>query len=248
MLALITGASSGIGEAIAKRFIQEKHQVILLARRKDRLEKLQSLLGSNCLEIIDCDLRNIQEVQARLQSFLSKIDVLINNAGLALGLEPFYKSPKQNYQEMIETNILALVELTHFILPSMIANQKGHIINIGSIAGNYPYPGSNIYGATKAFIKQFSLNLRADLIDQNIRITNIEPSLVGGSEFSLVRFNGDEQKAKEVYANTTPLMPEDIAESVFWCASLPSHININRLELMPTTQAFSPLRVIKNPT
>lgn len=245
MLALVTGASSGFGEAIARRFVQEGHQVLLLARRQERLQRLKEEFAQNCCGIIACDIRNHEFVQEKLKPFASKIDVLVNNAGLALGLESFDKSPKQNFRTMIETNIIGLVELTHFLLPFMIKNQKGHIINIGSIAGNYPYPGSNIYGATKAFLKQFSLNLRADLINQNIRVTNIEPGLSGGSEFSLVRFGGDEKKAQEVYANTFPLTPEDIAESVFWCASLPPHVNINRLELMPTTQAFSPLKVVK---
>ena len=245
MLALITGASSGFGEAISRRFVKEGHQVILLARREKRLQALQKELGSNCVKLIPCDLRNYTQVQEELSPLAPKIDLLVNNAGLALGMDPFFKSLKEDFRTVIETNILALVELTHFILPFMVQKQSGHIINIGSIAGSYPYPGGNIYGASKAFLKQFSLNLRADLIDQNIRVSNIEPGLCGGSEFSLVRFKGDYKKVQELYANTSPLTPEDIAETVFWCASLPPHININSLELMPTTQAFNAFRVHK---
>ena len=245
MLVLVTGASAGFGEAIARRFVKEGHQVILIARREERLQKLQEELGNACLKIIACDIAKIEMIKEGLSEYASKIDVLINNAGLALGVEPFNECLKEDFEEMIETNILGVVRLTHYLLPFMVSRGSGHIINLGSIAGNYPYPGGNVYGGTKAFLKQFSLNLRADLVDKNIRVSNIEPGLCGGSEFSVVRFKGDRQRAEELYKNTHPLMPEDIAESVFWCANLPSHININSIELMPTTQAFSPFRVYK---
>lgn len=245
MLVLVTGASAGFGEAIARRFVKEGHQVILIARREERLQKLQEELGNACLKIIACDIAKIERIEEELGEYAREIDVLVNNAGLALGVAPFDECLREDFEEMIETNILGVVRLTHYLLPFMVKRGSGHIINLGSIAGNYPYPGGNVYGGTKAFLKQFSLNLRADLVDKNIRVSNIEPGLCGGGEFSIVRFKGDRQRAEELYKNTHPLMPEDIAESVFWCANLPSHININSIELMPTTQAFSPFRVHK---
>lgn len=245
MLVLVTGASAGFGEAIARRFVKEGHQVILIARREERLQKLQEELGNACLKIIACDIAKIERIEEELGEYAREIDVLVNNAGLALGVAPFDECLREDFEEMIETNILGVVRLTHYLLPFMVKRGSGHIINLGSIAGNYPYPGGNVYGGSKAFLKQFSLNLRADLVDKNIRVSNIEPGLCGGGEFSIVRFKGDRQRAEELYKNTHPLMPEDIAESVFWCANLPSHININSIELMPTTQAFSPFRVHK---
>lgn len=245
MLALITGASSGFGEAIARRFVQEGHQVIVLARRKERLQKLQKELGDACIKAVVCGVAEIEVIQNELKSYAPKIDVLVNNAGLALGIEPFNECLREDFEEMVETNILGILRLTHYLLPFMVERGGGHIINLGSVAGNYPYPGGNVYGGTKAFLKQFSLNLRADLVDKNIRVSNIEPGLCGGSEFSFVRFKGDVQRVDELYKNANPLLPEDIAESVFWCANLPAHINVNSIELMPTTQAFSPFKVHK---
>lgn len=246
MLVLITGASSGFGKAIAKKFVSNQHKVILLARRKEKLIELQKELGENCVAIIASDINNLQDISLALQPFLNDIDLLVNNAGLALGISSAEKSLLSDWETMINTNILGLIKLTHLILPFMVAKNNGHIINMGSIAGTYPYPGGNIYGATKAFVKQFSLNLRADLVDKNIRVTNIEPGLAGGSDFSIVRFKGDIAKANNLYEGANPLMPEDIAESVYWCATLPNHININRIEMMPTTQAPSALHVHKN--
>lgn len=248
MTAFITGASSGIGEAIARLFVAHSHRVIILARIQDKIKNLQKTLGESCQSII-CDVSDTQYIQSALQNLptpFQNIDVLVNNAGKALGLSSADKADICDWKEMVEVNILALIKLTHLILPQMVAQGYGHIINIGSIAGNYPYPGGNVYGASKAFVRQFSLNLRADLYDKNIRVTNIEPGLCGGSEFSQVRFKGDEAKAKSVYEDTTPLMPEDIAQSVLWVASLPQHININTLEIMPTTQAPAALNVYKN--
>ncbi|RDU59272.1 SDR family NAD(P)-dependent oxidoreductase [Helicobacter marmotae] len=245
MKALITGASSGIGAAIARVFTQHSHEVILLARREEKLKDLQKILGKKC-HIIACDITDTQAIQAALEApAYQNIDVLINNAGKALGLSSADSANIADWEEMVEVNILGLIKLTHLLLPKMIAQGGGHIINIGSIAGSYPYPGGNVYGASKAFVRQFSLNLRADLYDKNIRISNIEPGLCGGSEFSLVRFKGDKTKADEVYKDTTPLMPEDIAQSVFWVANLPKHVNINTLEIMPTTQAPAALNVYK---
>lgn len=248
MIIFITGASAGFGEAISRKFVKEGHKVLGLARREEKLQKIQNELGKN-FHFIACDANDIEKIKVALEKLpkeFQEIDVLINNAGLALGLDPAQKANIKDWEIMINTNILALVKLTHFILPKMVSRGKGHIINIGSIAGTYPYPGGNIYGSTKAFVKQFSLNLRAELYDQNIRVSNIEPGLCGGSEFSIVRFGGDKDRADKVYENTKPLMPEDIAEAVYWCASLPSHMNINRMEIMPTTQAPAALNVAKN--
>lgn len=248
MIIFITGASAGFGEAISRKFVKEGHKVLGLARREEKLQKIQNELGKN-FHFIACDANDIEKIKVALEKLpkeFQEIDVLINNAGLALGLDPAQKANIKDWEIMINTNILALVKLTHFILPKMVSRGKGHIINIGSIAGTYPYPGGNIYGSTKAFVKQFSLNLRAELYDQNIRVSNIEPGLCGGSEFSIVRFGGDKSRADKVYENTQPLMPQDIAEAVFWCVSLPSHMNINRMEIMPTTQAPAALNVAKN--
>ena len=247
MTALITGASCGFGEAIARDFVKAGHRVIILARREERLRAIQSELGALChfIAIDVCDTKGIESALSALPSEFRDIDVLVNNAGLALGLSSADKAEIGDWERMIEVNILSLVRLTHLLLPQMVARKKGHIINLGSIAGSYPYPGGNVYGATKAFVKQFSLNLRADLYDKNIRVTDIEPGLCGGSEFSLVRFKGDGLKAQSVYENTTPLTPADIAQSVLWVASLPEHVNINRLEMMPTTQAPAALNVHK---
>ncbi|WP_104697560.1 MULTISPECIES: SDR family NAD(P)-dependent oxidoreductase [unclassified Helicobacter] len=245
MLILITGASCGFGEAIAKRFVQENHEVILIARRKEKLKNLQKTLGNKCKKIIASDVNDMDTIKKELEEELNNIDILVNNAGLALGIESAENCEISDWEKMIETNILGLVKVTHFVLPSMVKKHQGHIINIGSIAGTYPYEGGNIYGATKAFVKQFSLNLRADLVGKNIRITNIEPGLCEGSEFSIVRFKGDVKKARELYENANALTPEDIAESVYWCAMLPPHVNINRLEIMPTTQASAGLKVHK---
>ncbi|RDU60838.1 SDR family NAD(P)-dependent oxidoreductase [Helicobacter sp. MIT 14-3879] len=249
MIALITGASVGFGRAIAKKFVKENHKVIALARREDKLRELQNELGNNNCEIIGIDVCNTNKIKERLDSLRNNfrnIDVLVNNAGLALGLSSASEADILDWERMIEVNILSLVRLTHLLLPQMVAQKRGHIINIGSIAGSYPYPGGNVYGASKAFVKQFSLNLRADLFDKNIRVSNIEPGLSGGSEFSLVRFKGDNNAANKVYENTDPLLPEDIADAVFWVANQPQRVNINRIELMPTTQAPSTLNVYKN--
>lgn len=248
MTIFITGASVGFGEAIARRFAQQKdNKIIALARRADKLQKLQNELGDTC-EIIICDVNDTQNIRNSLKCLpkeFQTIDVLINNAGLALGLETADKADISDWETMITTNILAVVKLTHLLLPQMVEHKNGHIVNIGSIAGSYPYPCGNIYGATKAFIKQFSLNLRADLYDKNIRVTNIEPGLTDGSEFSIVRFKGDEKKAERLYKNASALLPEDIAEAVWWAVSLPKHININRIEMMPVTQAPAALNVSK---
>ena len=261
MLVLITGASVGFGRACAIEFATRGDSVIALARRESHLISLQqeiatvtnTALGQRC-EIIVCDVCDIDTIKSSLDEILTRrkddfpsgISVLVNNAGLALGLSPADESAIKDWERMIEVNILSLVRLTRLILPQMVAKRAGHIINIGSIAGSYAYPGSTVYGASKAFVKQFSLNLRADLSSKNIRVTDIEPGLAGGSEFSLVRFKGDEKRANSVYDGTEPLNPKDIAEAVCWVAHLPSRVNINRLEMMPTCQAPAALAVHKS--
>ena len=173
---------------------------------------------------------------------LPPVDVLINNAGLALGLAPAHMADTDDWDTMIDTNIRGLVHLTRMILPGMVERKRGHIINIGSMAGNWPYPGANVYGATKAFVRQFSLNLRADLHGTNVRVTNIEPGL-SQTGFSVARFKGDQDKADAVYAGTTPLNADDVAETIVWAATLPVHVNINTLEVMPSCQSFAALNI-----
>lgn len=247
MIVVVTGASVGFGREIAKIFARANHKIIAIARREAKLKELQDELGRDNCEIIVQDICDYEAVKRALENLpdFQKIDILINNAGLALGLSSADKAELGDWERMIDVNITSLVRLTHLILPQMVKKGSGHIINIGSIAGSYPYPGGNVYGASKAFVKQFSLNLRADLFDKGIRVSNVEPGLCGGSEFSLVRFKGDESKANAVYENTEPLMPKDIAEIVFWIAQQPKHININRIEIMPTIQAPSALSVAK---
>lgn len=242
---LVTGATAGFGDAFARRFIRDGHRVIATGRRTERLESLRAELGDR-LHIAAFDMRDTQAVAgfvAGLPDGWRDIDVLVNNAGLALGLSPAWEASLDEWDQMIDTNIRGLVHMTRAILPGMVARNNGLIINLGSIAGEYPYPGGNVYGGTKAFVRQFSLNLRADLVGLNVRVTDIEPGLVGGSEFSAVRFGGDVEKAAAVYAGTQPLMPEDIAETAAWLMSLPPHVNINTIEMMPTCQASAALAV-----
>lgn len=243
-IVFITGASAGFGESCARRFAKEGWWLILAARRRERLENLrQELGGKKHIHILALDVRDkkaIQKAADYLPESFRKIDVLINNAGLALGLEPSHTAKLNDWDTMVDTNIKGLLYCTRIILPGMMKRNRGHIINIGSTAGNWPYPGGNVYGATKAFVKQFSRNLRADLLGTQIRVTNVEPGMAK-TEFSLVRFKGDASRAKKVYKGIEPLTGEDIAEVVFWVANLPQHVNINRIEVMPTGQAWGPL-------
>lgn len=248
MNVFVTGASAGFGAAIVRKFIKNGHNVIGAARRIERLESLKKELG-DCFYPIQLDVCDRQAVQSLINSLpveFKPIDILVNNAGLALGLEPAQEADFNDWQTMIDTNVTGLVSITHTLLPEMVKQRNGHIINLGSIAGTYPYPGGNVYGATKAFVKQFSLNLRSDLAGTNVKVTDIEPGLCGATEFSNVRFKGDKIKAAKVYENTNPLLPEDIAEAVFWVATQPKHVNINRIELMPVSQSFSALSVVRN--
>lgn len=251
---LITGASSGFGKELAIKYAREWDNIslYLIARRKEKLEELRQIIHEYATQ----NTKNIQVYlgigDVRDKEFLRnftqslEIHILINNAGLARGVESADKIPFDDWEEMIEVNIKALSFLTHCILPNMLKRGSGYIVNIGSIAGTYPYYGSNVYGASKAFVRQFSRNLRAELYNKNIRVTNIEPGLCSGSDFSLTRFHGDKQRAEAVYAKTTPLHARDIAEAIFWATNQPAHVNINHIEIMPTTQASAGLSVYYN--
>ncbi len=246
---LVTGASAGFGEAIARRFAADGAKVIMAARRLDRLKTIATELGDRTLPVAFdvADRDAVEKALVNLPEPFRAIDVLVNNAGLALGLNPAQSADMADWQTMIDTNINGLVYCTRAVLPGMVERGRGHVINLGSIAGRYPYPGGNVYGATKAFVKQFSLNLRADLLGTKVRVSNIEPGLCGGTEFSTIRFKGDDQKAASVYEGTEPLLADDIAEAVHWVATLPPHVNINAIEMMPVCQAFAPLAVHRTP-
>ncbi len=247
MIIFVTGATAGFGESITRRFIAEGHKVIASGRRTERLQALKQALGDN-LYTVQLDVRNrasIDEALAALPAEWRDIDVLVNNAGLALGIEPAHKASLEDWEAMIDTNNKGLVYMTRAVLPGMVARNVGHIVNMGSIAGSWPYQGGNVYGATKAFVRQFSLNLRTDLHGTALRVTDIEPGLVGGTEFSNVRFKGDDSRAEAVYEGTTALTAEDITEAVYWVTTLPKHVNINTLEIMPVAQTTAGLKVHK---
>jgi 3-hydroxy acid dehydrogenase/malonic semialdehyde reductase len=247
MIVLITGASAGFGQAASRLFVANGHRVIGAARRIERLEALRRELGAAFypLALDVTDKASVDAGLARLLPELAAIDILVNNAGLALGLEPAFQAEFSDWEIMVQTNILGLLYLTRRILPDMVRRGRGHVVNIGSIAGSYPYPGGNVYGASKAFVKQFSLNLRADLSGTPIRVTNIEPGLCGDTEFSRVRFKGDEARTREVYENTEFLTAEDVARAILWATEQPAHVNINRIELMPVSQSSAPLKVAR---
>ncbi len=244
----ITGASAGFGESCARRFAQDGWNLILAARRIDRLRELQQELGGEKIAyILQLDVRDYNAVKSaidQLPTDFQAIDILLNNAGLALGLEPVQTGEVTDWETMVDTNIKGLLYCTRNILPGMIERNRGHIINLGSIAGNWPYQGGNVYGATKAFVQQFSRNLRTDILGTNIRVTNIEPGLAE-TEFSIVRYKGDRTKASKVYAGTDPLTADDIAEIAHWVTTLPPHVNINSVEVMPTSQAWGGLAIAR---
>jgi len=247
MIIFVTGATAGFGQSITRRFIATGHKVIASGRRAERLKELKDELGDN-LYTVQLDVRNraaIDEAIAALPAEWRNIDVLVNNAGLALGVEPAHKANIEDWENMIDTNNKGLVYMTRAVLPAMVERNVGHIVNIGSIAGSWPYLGGNVYGATKAFVRQFSLNLRTDLHGTALRVTDIEPGLVGGTEFSNVRFKGDDGRADAVYEGTTALTAEDVTEAVYWVTTLPKHVNINTLEIMPVAQTLAGLKVHK---
>ncbi|PVX28010.1 SDR family NAD(P)-dependent oxidoreductase [Sphingomonas pokkalii] len=236
---LITGATAGIGEASVRAFADAGWHVVATGRRADRLEKL----AGERVHTLAFDIRDEAARDAALDSLpapFSDIDLLINNAGLALGLEPAHKASLDKWRTMIDTNVTALVSITHKLLPGLVA-RKGGIINLSSVAATYPYPGGNVYGATKAFVRQFTLNLRADLIGTGVRVTSIEPGMVE-TEFTLVR-TGSQDASDKVYAGVNPMTAEDIAETMLWVATLPPHFTVNTLELMPVNQGNGPFAV-----
>ena len=256
---LITGASSGFGAAAARKFAQDRNQqepckLILAARSLDKLTALAAELtastssssSNQChIHVAALDVTKPESVAAffaTLPEEFQPIDVLINSAGLALGLEPAHKVDFSDWETMIDTNITGMLRVTRAVLPGMVERNRGHIINIGSTAGNWPYPGGNTYGGTKAFVQNFSRGLRADLLGKRIRVTCIEPGM-SETNFSNVRFNGDDAKADKVYEGTKPLSAEDVADIIHWVNAMPAHVNINTLEVMPTCQSWSALAV-----
>lgn len=240
---LITGASSGIGQAAAELFASKSQgeiQLILVARREERLLALQKKLQSSQVQVhvAALDLTNEKQLESFVKNFhekLEKIDILLNSAGLAKGVDPVHKANFSHWNEMLNVNLRSLMFLTHKILPYFTKKKSGHIVNIGSVAGVWSYPGGAVYCATKAAVKSFSEGLRMDLMGAGVRVSNIEPGMVE-TEFSEVRLN-DKQKAQEVYKNMKPLTAHDIAETIFWCTNLPAHVNIQELIVFPTDQA-----------
>jgi len=246
MIVFVTGATAGFGAAITRRFAKEGHRVVVTGRRRERLEILADELGRDKILTLVFDVRDRQSVERAFQELpaaFAEIDVLVNNAGLALGLESAQKANLDDWEAMVDTNVKGLTYVTRAALSGMVARDRGLIVNLGSTAARYPYPGGNVYGATKAFVHQFSLNLRADLLGTRVRVTDIQPGLVGGTEFSTIRFHGNADRAAKLYEGADALTPEDIAEAIYWVATLPPRVNINAIEMMPVTQAFGPLAV-----
>jgi serine 3-dehydrogenase (NADP+) len=245
--ALITGATSGFGDAIARRFVREGWKIIVTGRRKDRLDMLVDVLGGPervCPLVFDIrDEAATRQALAAIPDAFKDIDALINNAGLALGTGPIDQCDLDDWRVMIDTNITGLVTISRLLIDTLIA-RKGLIVNLASVASNWPYPGGNVYGGTKAFVQQFSLGLRSDLHGKGVRVTSIEPGL-SESEFTLVRTGGDKAAYDRLYSGADPLQPEDIAETIYWVASLPAHVNINSVEIMPVSQSWSPFQVAR---
>ena len=243
---VITGASSGFGRAAAKRFASEGYRLVLMARRLERLTDLASSLEEEAqCHVVELDVRDsgaVSEAFATLPELFHQPDILINNAGLALGLSGADAVDLDDWETMVDTNIKGLMYCTRACLPMMVEQGRGHVINMGSVAANWPYPGGNVYGGTKAFVQQFTRNLRADLLGKGVRATVIEPGMCE-TEFSVVRFSGDQSKAAAVYEGMKPLSAEDIADVIVWVALRPAHVNINQIELMPVEQSWSPFAV-----
>jgi 3-hydroxy acid dehydrogenase/malonic semialdehyde reductase len=248
MTLFVTGATSGFGEAIAKRFAKDGARVIGTGRRGERLNTLHKELGGNFLPLtFDVGKRaEVEQAIHKLPVEFAQIDILVNNAGGAIGLDPAQTADLDDWDAMIDSNVKGLVYCTRLLLPGMVERNRGHVINIGSTAGEWPYPGGNVYGAAKAFAHQFSNNLRADLLGTAVRVTTIEPGLAGGTEFSEVRFKGDKKKAATVYEGTQSLTADDIADAVHWVATRPAHVNVNMMQIMPVSQAYAPLAVKRN--
>ena len=242
--ALVTGASAGIGEACALALSQAGARLVLAGRRGDRLEALAARLQTPA-HVVILDVRSRQEVESSLASLptdFADVDLLVNNAGLGLGLEPAHNASLDDWDTMIDTNCKGLVYVTRALLPGMVKRNRGHVVNLGSVAATYPYPGGNVYGATKAFVHQFSQNMKADLVGTRVRVTDIQPGMVE-TDFSLVRFKGDAERARKVYEGMEPLTPADIADIVLWSVTRPARVNINVVEVMPADQGFGPFNI-----
>lgn len=242
MIVFVTGATAGFGAAIARRFVADGHRVVAAGRRRERLEALRAELGER-LYPLELDVRDRAAVMRAfdgLPADFAAVDVLVNNAGLALGLDSAQAANLDDWDAMIDTNVKGLAYCSRAALAGMVARNRGHIVNLGSVAAMYPYPGGNIYGATKAFVHQFSLNLRADLLGTAVRVTDVQPGMCAGTEFSQVRFHGDAARAAKVYDGIQqPLTAEDVAETIHWVVSRPAHLNVNVIEIMPVAQAFN---------
>ncbi len=238
----VTGATSGIGRATVERFVKEGWEAVALGRREERLAALAAEHPGR-IRTARLDVRHRDEVEQVFKA-MGDIDVLVNNAGLALGLEPAQECSLDDWDTMVDTNIKGLLYCTRAALPGMVARKAGHVVNLGSIAGTYAYPGSNVYGASKGFVLQFSRGLRCDLHGTGVRVTDIEPGLLE-SEFSDVRFKGDESRFENLYKNAHPLRPEDVADTIWWVTTRPAHVNVSQVEIMPTTQSLASARVFK---
>jgi serine 3-dehydrogenase len=244
-IVFITGASSGIGAACTKIFALSGAKLILAARRKEKLQQLVESLSINSshVHLIELDVRNREAVESAIASLpteWSNIDVLINNAGLSRGLDKLHEGAFEDWEEMIDTNIKGLLYMTRYIVPGMVQRARGHVINIGSIAGHQTYPNGNVYCGTKAAVKSISEGLKQDLLGTPIRVTSVDPGMVE-TEFSEVRFRGDTERAAKVYQGVTPLTADDVADVIYYCATRPAHVNINEVILMPVDQASATL-------
>lgn len=246
-VALVTGASSGIGAAITDRLVAEDIRVVACARREDRLRALADRHGAMVLpRRVDVRRRaDVGTVIRDLPGDFADIDILVNNAGVALGLDPLHRAEPAHAEEMVATNCLGLLHCTQAVLGRMVQRGGGHVINVGSVAGNYAYPAGNVYGATKAFVQQLSRNLRSDLHGTNVRVTCIDAGTVGGTEFSRVRFDGDLERAGAVYAGLSALTPDDIAAGVLWALGQPAHVNVNSIEIMPVAQSVAGFQFVR---
>jgi serine 3-dehydrogenase len=241
---MITGATSGFGAASVRRFVKGGWRVIATGRRAERLQKLVDELGRDKVHAAAFDMRDPAGIEAAVKALpgaFADVDLLINNAGLALGTAPAQKASLEQWNQMIETNVTGLATMTYKLLPKLI-ERKGAVINISSVAATYPYPGGNVYGGTKAFVAQFSLGLRSDLHGTGVRVTSVEPGMAE-TEFTLVRTSGNREASDKLYKGANPMTGEDIAETLYWIATLPPHMNVNRIELMPVNQSFSPFQV-----
>jgi 3-hydroxy acid dehydrogenase/malonic semialdehyde reductase len=247
--AFVTGATSGFGDAIARRLVQNGARVVISGRRAERLQALGGDLGESC-HAITLDVRDrkaVEKAVAGLPKEFANISVLVNNAGLSLGKTPTWEASVDDWDVMVDTNIKGLLYCTRAVLPGMVDRDHGHVINIASVAGNHPGPGGSVYGATKSFVTQFSMNMRADLIGRNVRVTSLSPGMAE-TEFDIVRTGGNAEAAQKFYSDFTPLASEDVAQVIVDILTLPQHVNVNTLEMMPVAQTFGPRLVHRGPS